>query len=166
LRIVTGRIEVPAKVRERIADLASQSEDGRETGGILLGRGPGPTGEIQILDACDAGPEAIRRADFFLRDLNHARVLAEKAWRDSRAVWVGEWHTHLAGDGRPSGADLRTYAGLLASAGLEFEAFVSIIAIADPEQGWRDPRLCPWVLTALAPARRRAEPDTQERPCP
>ena len=41
--------------------------DGREIGGILLGRGPDDDGVIEIVEAGDPGPNADRRNDFFLR---------------------------------------------------------------------------------------------------
>lgn len=82
--------------------LAPESADGRETGGILLGRGPDADGVVRVEIAGDAGPRADRRPDFFLRDLSHARELADGAWKRSRAVWVGEWHTHPTGGPEPS----------------------------------------------------------------
>ena len=132
--------------RERIVQLAPASEDGLETGGILLGRGPGEDGIVHVELAGDAGPGAERRSDFFLRDLAHARSLAEEAWVGSRAIWVGEWHTHPLGGRAPSSSDLDTYGRLLAASALEFELFVSIIVTAEEDRGWAAPRLCPWLL--------------------
>lgn len=124
--------------------LAGQSADGRETGGILLGHGPDAGGLIRVTEAGDPGPAARREPGFFLRDLGHAQSLAAAAWERSKAVWVGEWHTHPHGDPQPSSTDLSTYAGLLLSAGLEFEAFVSVIAIPEPD--WKRPLIFGWVL--------------------
>lgn len=138
------RVEDPAI--ETVLKLAPESADGRETGGILLGRGPAPDGVIVVEQAGDPGPSAVRRPDFFLRDRLHAQALADAAWTDHKAVWVGDWHTHPMGGPAPSQRDLRTYAGLLAAAELSFEIFVSIIVVPDEEDGWRRPRLHPWVL--------------------
>jgi proteasome lid subunit RPN8/RPN11 len=109
---------------------------------------------VRVEIACDPGPRAVRRPEFFLRDLDHARRLAAEAWADSRAVWVGEWHTHPRGDGTPSSADLGTYARLLAASDLQFDLFVSVIVTADSDEGWSRARLWPWLLEST-PSRRR-----------
>jgi integrative and conjugative element protein (TIGR02256 family) len=141
-----GSIEIGQAAQADILRLAAGSQDGRETGGILLGRGPDADGVVHVEVAGAAGPRAERRSDFFLRDLNHARLLAEKAWKASRAVWVGEWHTHPRGGNRPSRADLSTYLRLLAASELQFELFVSIIVTAHAVHGWTKPQLWPWLL--------------------
>jgi integrative and conjugative element protein (TIGR02256 family) len=139
-------IDIAPDAHERILDLAKLAADGRETGGILLGRGP-KNDVIAVEVAGDPGPNAKRQPDFFLRDLEHARSLAAIHWKESRAVWVGEWHTHLNGDPRPSPTDLATYAGHLQAGALDFEAFVSVIVLPGPNDSWADARLFPWVLS-------------------
>jgi integrative and conjugative element protein (TIGR02256 family) len=146
-------VVVPEAVR-RIRELAAASEDGCETGGILLGRGPDAENVITVERAGDPGPGAERRPDFFLRDLAHARGLADAAWQESDAVWVGEWHTHPTGPAAPSPRDLVTYAALLTDPDLSFGVFVSVIVIPDPD--WGSSRLLTWVLGS-APAVGRAE---------
>jgi hypothetical protein len=66
-------------------------------------------------------------------------------------VWVGEWHTHLERTGQPSDADLTTCARLLATADLEFEVFVAIIATPGETVGWEKPDLWPWILELRQP---------------
>jgi integrative and conjugative element protein (TIGR02256 family) len=139
-------IELDAEVSDVIKEMARESEDGRETGGILLGRRPDEAGVVQVERAGDPGPKARREPGFFLRDLERAQELADAAWAENKAIWVGEWHTHVHGDPRPSPTDLATYAGHLAAAELEFEVFVSIIAVPDHERGWEEPLLAPWLL--------------------
>jgi integrative and conjugative element protein (TIGR02256 family) len=143
---VTYEVEIRPDAAARIVEMSSASADGNETGGILLGRGPDAAGLVIVERAGDPGPKADRRPDYFLRDLAHARTLAAAAWEQDKAIWVGEWHTHVHGDPRPSPTDLATYAGHLAAAELEFEVFVSIIAVPDQERGWEDPLLAPWLL--------------------
>jgi len=143
---VSWSVEVNEAADQAIRTLAPNAADGRETGGILLGRGPDHTGAIRVEQAGDAGPKAIRRPNFFLRDLKHARALADEAWERDGAVWIGEWHTHLEGSGDPSDADLDTYVRLLATADLQFDVFVSIISTPGEADGWDSPDLWPWVL--------------------
>jgi integrative and conjugative element protein (TIGR02256 family) len=143
-------IEIELEARREIVQLARQSSDGRETGGILLGRGPDAAGIVRVEIAGDPGPKADRRPDHFLRDLEHAQALATRAWEEGRAVWVGEWHTHPHGGTGPSPIDLATYAQLLSASALEFEVFVAVIVVADEAGGWAAPRLCPWTLSVEA----------------
>jgi integrative and conjugative element protein (TIGR02256 family) len=143
--VLDRTIEIAPQVRDRICRLAPKSEDGCETGGILLGRGPTEDG-VSVEMAGDAGPRADRRPDYFLRDLSHARSLAADAWRRSQAVWVGEWHTHPRGEREPSTSDLATYVRLLGASDLEFEVFVSIIVVPGDGGDWEQPELWPWLL--------------------
>jgi integrative and conjugative element protein (TIGR02256 family) len=142
--ITAPEIRILAATRDRICELAVESRDGFETGGILLGRGSEADGAIVVERAGDAGPKAERRPDYFLRDLAHAQWLADEAWADDQAVWVGEWHTHPTGILTPSPRDLVTYAGLLTDPELAFNVFVSIIVVPDPD--WARPKLLTWAL--------------------
>ncbi|MEV4409783.1 Mov34/MPN/PAD-1 family protein [Actinoplanes sp. NPDC049598] len=117
-----------------------RSEDGDETGGILLGHVHDAVAEIRV--AGDPGPGAVRQPDFFLRDLGHAQQLAHDAFTRDGSIWIGEWHTHLAAAPVPSERDLATYARLLADPELGFEAIVSIIAVANPQ--WDRPAAYAW----------------------
>jgi integrative and conjugative element protein (TIGR02256 family) len=145
-------VTILPEAERHIPALAAESEDGRETGGILIGRGPDADDVITVERAGDPGPDAQRRPDYFLRDLAHARELASAAWEEDEGVWVGEWHTHPKGLVTPSRRDLTTYAGLLADPELSFATFVSIIVVPDPD--WANARLLTWVLgAALTPPR-------------
>ncbi|MCO5315135.1 MAG: Mov34/MPN/PAD-1 family protein [Solirubrobacterales bacterium] len=144
---MTIDVEIEDEAQTQIKSLARESIDGRETGGILLGRGPRPDDRVVHVDfAGDPGPTAERRPDFFLRDLEHARRLAAHGWSSSQSVWVGEWHTHPHGDPRPSPTDLATYSELLAAEELQFDVLVAIIVIAGPGDDWNSPSLVPWVF--------------------
>lgn len=109
-----------------IASEALRSIDGLETGGILLGADVAD--EIDIRHAGDPGPNASRSERTFLRDLDHARCLADSAWLEDRSQWIGEWHTHPTGGLSPSAVDLRSYMRHLQDPELGFERFVAIIA--------------------------------------
>jgi integrative and conjugative element protein (TIGR02256 family) len=150
-------VAITPDVERQIRELARASEDRSETGGILLGRGPDERGVIHVEHAGEPGEHAERRPDYFLRDRAHAEHLADAAWTDSRAVWVGEWHTHPTGPPIPSMRDLVTYAGLLDDPELAFEAFVTMIVVPHESKRWEAPRLLMWVLAS------RAEPDTNDK---
>lgn len=113
-----------------IAGEATRSQDGLETGGILLGTDT--TGTVVIYDAGGPGPNAKRAPNAFHRDLNHAQTLAETAWKAHRWQWLGEWHTHLSGQLAPSDLDLTSYMRHLHDAELKFGRFVAVIVGLSP----------------------------------
>jgi integrative and conjugative element protein (TIGR02256 family) len=144
--VAADPVDITPTARDSILRLATESADGRETGGILLGRRAHASGVVCVEIVGDPGPAADRRPTFFSRDLAHANALAQDAWQRSRAVWVGEWHTHPAGGPQPSARDLATYAGLLAASALAFEVFVSIIVVPNNVSGWDAPQMVSWLL--------------------
>lgn len=142
---------IAPEAERRIRELANASADHRETGGILLGRGPDADGVIHVEEAGKPGENAERRPDFFLRDRAHAERLAEEAWERSHSIWVGEWHTHPTGPPVPSTRDLVTYAGLLDDPDLGFEALVSVIVVPGADEDWDASRLLVWILESRQP---------------
>lgn len=103
--------------------LAGGTED--ETGGILLGHDT--LGGCHIIVAGDPGPRAVRTPTSFSRDLAHAERLADTAWHEHRAVWLGEWHTHVHVPPIPSDVDMSSYLRHLDDVDLGFDRFISII---------------------------------------
>lgn len=103
-----------------------------ETGGILLGH-EHATG-CCIIVAGGPGPNAIRTPLSFSRDLTYAQALADAAWDEHRAVWLGEWHTHPAVPPVPSDTDMASYDTHLADPELGFARFISVIIGLVP--GW------------------------------
>jgi integrative and conjugative element protein (TIGR02256 family) len=146
---------------EAIAVEAQSSDDGLETGGILLGHDSGA--ELYVTVAGDAGPGARREKHRFLRDLDHARALADAAYDDHSGVWIGEWHTHPTGQPVPSAVDLTTYKGHLADRTLGFERFLSLIVLPCPDHGWQHVSVVAWVMegdvTTRAELRTEADDD-------
>ncbi|MBF6620142.1 MAG: Mov34/MPN/PAD-1 family protein [Patulibacter sp.] len=136
-----------------IRRLALESADGNETGGILLGADPGPDGVITVVHAGGAGPNAIRRPDFFSRDLDHTRRFAARMFQADRSTWVGEWHTHPHGVGEPSPTDMATYSSILHETPA-LAVFVAVIVTpgdgnsggADTHDRWTVVRLHTWVI--------------------
>lgn len=120
--------------------------DETETGGILLGHTKTPEA-ISVLVAGAPGPNAIHERARFLRDLHHAQGLADKAWRDHQAQWIGEWHTHPHGSPQPSEVDLAAYLQHLKDRDLGFTQFLSLI-VALPRKG--PPLLAAWIVTPQA----------------
>ncbi len=96
--------------------------------------------------AGDPGPNADRRPDGFVRDLDHARRLGDIAYERDGSVWVGEWHTHPGGPLTPSPTDLGTYATLLADPDLAFERVLSLIVTPCPLHGWEETRTTAWIV--------------------
>ena len=137
-------LALSALAEERIAQLARDSVDGRETGGILLGHDV-TVSRLEVIAAGEAGPHAERRRDFFRRDLNAAARFAADMWASRRMVWVGEWHTHLNGWHAPSHLDLETYRRFLADPSLGFDVFVALIVVAT-DGDWRDVQIVPWLV--------------------
>lgn len=96
-----------------------------ETGGILLGHETATAAVIDI--AGGPGAHAVRGPRNFSRDLQHATDLADQAWHESRAIWLGDWHTHPQSAPVPSDVDLASYARHLSDPDLGFTRFVSLI---------------------------------------
>jgi integrative and conjugative element protein (TIGR02256 family) len=132
-----------------IAAEAPVSADGKETGGILLGhdRSNVATTAVHVTTAGDPGPNADRRGDRFLRDLRHARTLADDAYASDRSVWIGEWHTHPSGSLAPSTIDLETYERLLRNPELNFQWIASLIVVPCYVHGWTEPTIAAWIAT-------------------
>lgn len=127
-----------------ISTEATASADGLETGGILLGHDDGDT--LRVTIAGDPGPGALREKRRFLRDLAHARALADDAYEHDSSVWIGEWHTHPDGPPEPSDVDLATYAKHLADDRLGFDRFLSVIVLPCREHGWEHVSAVAWVV--------------------
>jgi integrative and conjugative element protein (TIGR02256 family) len=70
-----------------------------KTGGILLGY---EQEGLIVTRAGGPGPNAVRKPQFFLRDLEHALRLADEAWQEDGSLWIGDWHTHPHGPIHPS----------------------------------------------------------------
>jgi integrative and conjugative element protein (TIGR02256 family) len=124
-------ISITAKALHTIRTESLRSSNGLETGGILLGT-DSPECAPMILVAGLPGPKAIHRPQYFSRDTEYAQRLANDAWAESRAQWIGEWHTHPEGQASPSAADLNSYAGHVADSELAFDRFFSLIVTSPP----------------------------------
>ena len=128
LRAVTRAVMTGRALRE-LARHAAASSDGRETGGIVLGRDGGLGGDLHVLHCGDPGPVAVRRRSQFSRDVAHAQRLADAAAASDGSAWIGEWHTHLVDLPTPSDADLRTYRRLLDDPDTQLSRLLALIVL-------------------------------------
>jgi integrative and conjugative element protein (TIGR02256 family) len=141
-------VTVTDTCRAAVSRYAATAEDGRETGGILLGHHrERPRPILDAVHAGDAGPRAVRQAAAFRRDVQHAQALADLAYRTDGSVWIGEWHTHPSGPPRPSRRDLTSYRRLLRDPELAFQAFLSMIILPSRDCGLGRPNFVGWVVT-------------------
>jgi integrative and conjugative element protein (TIGR02256 family) len=141
-------VTVTDTCRAAVSRLAASAEDGRETGGILLGHDRDrPRPVLDAVHAGDAGPHAVRQAAAFRRDVPHAQALADLVYRTDGSIWIGEWHTHPAGPARPSRRDLTSYRRMLSDPELAFRVFLTVIVIPGEDYGWHRPLLTGWVVT-------------------
>src|SRR5579875_2417323 len=102
-------IRMSTSAFDAVADEAPRSRDGLETGGALFGFDADSYGPTLITHAAGPGPNAVRKRDFFLRDRQYTQAVADAAYADCCARWVGEWHTHPDGPPTPSDRDLKSY---------------------------------------------------------
>ena len=141
-------VTVTDTCRAAVSRYAATAEDGRETGGILLGHHrERPRPIIDAVHAGDAGPHAVRQVAAFRRDVRHAQALADLAYRTDGSVWIGEWHTHPPGSPQPSSRDLTSYRRLLKDPELAFHVFLTMIILPSRDCGWSRPNFVGWVVT-------------------
>lgn len=117
-----------------IAQYARRSDDGLETGGALFGVDRAD-GVLELRHATDAGPNAVRRRDYFLRDLAYTEREADRLFALDGSEWVGEWHTHLGAALIPSVLDMTTYQRHLVDSELGFSRFAAVIVGTDQRWG-------------------------------
>ena len=106
------------------------------TGGVAL----------RIVDATGPGPNATRTRTEFLPDAAHDLDVERRYLRvlGGEGARLGHWHTHSAGSGTPSPADLQawhTWCEMLDDA-----RSVGVIVTPDRDRGWHRPHLDGWVL--------------------
>jgi integrative and conjugative element protein (TIGR02256 family) len=86
----------------------SQRAAPRETGGILIGRNE----EDHLLVECASlpGPKARHSRSGFRRDGEYTQTILDDIFSSSSGAsnYLGEWHSHPTGLGRPSPRDLRS----------------------------------------------------------
>jgi integrative and conjugative element protein (TIGR02256 family) len=125
-------VEIHAEALATITEQVRIGGTVLETGGILLGHNRHDCCAIRV--AGEPGPNAVRHRRAFSRDRAHAEGLADAAWADHQATWVGEWHTHPEGLATPSDIDLASYLDHLNDPDLGFAYFISLIIALQPRR--------------------------------
>lgn len=104
------RIRLPERVL-----LAMRREADRhfpaESGGVLLGYiDPGDKKHIQVLKQVGPGPDAVHKRNRFEPDGPWQAQRIAAAYRNSGYCvrYLGDWHSHPGGGGKPSGLDRST----------------------------------------------------------
>ena len=137
-------IDVHRDVIRGIARRARESRDGKETGGLVLGDDSAP--RLELRSVLGSGPNAVRKADYFQRDLEFSRAGATEAFNRDGSQWVGEWHSHLNGQVEPSAADITTYVRHLRDPELALARFSALIVTAD-DPAWEAVSVWFWLCT-------------------
>ena len=126
----------------RMTDEAGR-EFPRETGGVLMGFWSGDPFQPVITDIIGPGPNAVHHLDSFMPDGGFQLGEIERIYRESARVitYLGDWHTHPTGGGRPSKRDRKTLRKIASDP--EARAPIPLMAILDRKDGWRE---TVWVL--------------------
>jgi integrative and conjugative element protein (TIGR02256 family) len=104
------RIELPLNVLDEMKAEARQRFP-EESGGVLLGyRYPGRRHPVRIIGQIGPGPNARHRRHRFEPDGAWQAEEIARAYAESgrRLAYLGDWHSHPNGGGRPSGLDRAT----------------------------------------------------------
>lgn len=81
-----------------------------ETGGIIAGNGSFEESNIVITRASSSGPKAVKKRNFFSRDVFYCQRLLDQ-WAimsKGKTDYLGEWHKHFEEKPHPSPLDLDT----------------------------------------------------------
>jgi integrative and conjugative element protein (TIGR02256 family) len=134
-RPLTTEIVIAPEARADIVRLAEAKKD-VETGGVLIGYRD-PEGAVHVLEATDAGPRAVETATRFERDRDYCQGKVDDAARrlGERGQYVGEWHSHLERDPRPSPRDVESLTGIAEAPNYLTDEPVMLIAGRDPASG-------------------------------
>jgi integrative and conjugative element protein (TIGR02256 family) len=124
--------------RETIVRLSEQTPNA-ETGGILIGY-VDQDRTANVLRATEPGPKATRSARIFVRDTEYtqAQLDAAAVQYGKQGAYLGEWHSHLEADPRPSPLDLESMVGIARAQNYLTRCPVMIIAGVNPTSARAD----------------------------
>lgn len=123
---------------EALAAITQEAESSpdRETGGVLIGF-VDDQGRAIALRATGPGPDAVRERDLFKRDVPFIQSELDRAAAElnDRGSYIGEWHTHLTLDLRPSPIDIDSLFGVSRAPNYLTRCPCMMIVGVDPETG-------------------------------
>lgn len=116
-----------------------------ETGGLLLGWVHDASGDAVVAEIVGPGPAALHGAASFLPDHEWQRAELARRYAASGRVhsYLGDWHTHPGGTGRPSVRDRRTLAAIAAAPSARIPRPLLAIVSGSPDgpvDAWRHRR--------------------------
>jgi integrative and conjugative element protein (TIGR02256 family) len=127
-------VSVPSKVMDFMKALVAEDPT-IETGGVLTGH-LDDGGNIQITHASGPGPQAIRSATRFEKDIAFCQKFLDNITGESRSkiFYLGEWHSHPSQNTMPSHTDLKSLSQIASQKEYLTEKPVMIILsnIGDP----------------------------------
>lgn len=127
---------VLAASAERELRRLAESKTDRETGGALIGF-EATDGRVVVLEATDAGPNAVETRMRFVYDPAHVNARLDQAYKrlGERGLYVGEWHTHLEADPQPSPRDAASLSAIAEEPEYQTDEPVMLIAGVEPSAG-------------------------------
>ncbi len=128
IRISGGAYEKMVQLVEKMPDV--------ETGGVLIGFRD-EDGVVHVLEATDAGPNAVEERTRFERDHEYCQecVNIAAAKLRTRGQYIGEWHSHCESKPMPSARDIESLTGIAGAANYLTKEPVMLIAGLNPESG-------------------------------
>lgn len=104
-----------------------------ETGGVLLGY-VDANRHVVVTRVTGPGPNAIKTATRFHRDVEYIQAEIDRAARDlgEKGVYIGEWHSHLERAPEPSPIDVRSLSEISTAPHYLTTKPVLVIAAYDP----------------------------------
>jgi integrative and conjugative element protein (TIGR02256 family) len=106
------RLVLTEEAKKMIISTTEASSD-KETGGVLIGFVDNSRRAI-VVKATGPGPNAVQTKALFDRDVEYIQTELEKAASElgERGLYLGEWHSHLEPDPRPSTTDITSLFGI------------------------------------------------------
>ena len=145
-------IRIPLTVIRQVAGWCKDS-DGRETGGLLVGRYAEGQRVAVVTEALPAPADSKSGRTWFVRGIRALNAKLNRRWKAGRGYYLGEWHYHPGGVPVPSGPDCAQMKSISESAsyscpepvllivgGMSFfgDYIPPIFAVIDPPIGGRD----------------------------
>jgi integrative and conjugative element protein (TIGR02256 family) len=126
-------IKLSESARRDIVNITEASPDA-ETGGVLIGYVDSERW-AHVIRATGPGPNAERSAYRFSRDVAFVQAELERAARElgERGIYVGEWHSHLVAEPRPSTTDIDSLLGIASAQDYLTRCPVMVIAGLAPD---------------------------------